>query len=96
MTGTGDVTGSIFSLGPSVGNRFAGDCKEETSDMVDGVARESVEFDNGGRWWALSPGLEVRENGLSSADTYEAASSWPDDPPELLYGELPQKSGTWR
>ena len=50
MTGTGDVAGSTFSLGPSIGNRFAGDCKEETSDIVDGVARESVEFDNAGRW----------------------------------------------
>lgn len=51
-------------------------CKEDTSDMVEGVAMESVEVVRAGRFVLLSFEFEGEP---SKADIYDAASSWPDE-----------------
>ena len=56
--------------------------------MVEGVARESVEVDNAGRFVIL---LLESEGEPSNADMYEAASSWAE-PLELRYIERPGDS----
>ena len=80
----GEGYGDFSEVGSSTVAMIAG-CKDEASDIVDGVASESVDVVNAGILLELSSeGL----GGWSRADTYEAASSGPE--PELLddrYGD---------
>ena len=70
MMGVVETRASSFSLDRLSVNTCTEDWRDDTSDMVEGVARESVELVNAGRLWELSlVALDGREKGRSRADT---------------------------